>query len=455
MITGNRLILLIVMLFAGLALGFQSAGEEADSGQARALPEGPLTLDQLVEFALANNPDVAAAGHDVHAAEARRDRAAGGRLPNVSARGSYDHHLDPQKMLPVSGPGEPMMFSRDLAAADIVLTIPLYTGGRLKNQVSAAELLQESAEHRLARTREELAFNVSSLYYSILYQRHAIESIEFSREVLREHLERIKYLVEMRKAPPVDQSRVEVAIADLDQKMLSEKNVMSVKDRALTNLLGLPRHSGPLPLHGDLEIEESVPLPDLETAWRRALAQREDYLALESEVQALESNVKIAEAGRWPEVNLYGAYGGRWALGETYGEADKAGDLGRIGVNVSIPLYDGGQVESQIRENQAKLAAGRERLRKLKLQVRLEVESALLKAQSSQERIQVTRRAVSLARENLEIERQKYEMGKGVIVDVLDSQAALLGAENNYYRAVADFNVAKAQLRLAMGEKIK
>ena len=64
----------------------------------------------------------------------------------------------------------------------------------------------------------------------------------------------------------------------------------------------------------------------------------------------------------------------------------------------------------------------------------------------------MTRRAISLARENLDIERQKYELGRGVIVDVLDSQAALLASETNHYRAFADYHIAGAALRLAMGE---
>jgi len=444
--------MLSIMFLIPLALAFQLRASEPASDGGPVLPEGPLTLDQLIEFALANNPDVAMARQEVQAAEARHDQAAGARLPDVSVQSSYAHHLDEQRILPILKPEEPTILSRDLVAADIVLTVPLFTGGRLVNQVSAAELLRESAEHRLARSREELSFSVASLYYSILYQRRAIESIEFSRQALTEHLARVNSLVEMRKAAPVDKSRIEVAIADLEEKLLREKNLMAVMQGALANFLGVRDFNGPIQLQGKLEIEGQMKLPEPEAAYMAAMAHREDYLALHSEVQALEREVKVAEAGRWPSVTLYGAYGGRWAVGETYGEGDKFGDIGQVGVNVNIPLYDGGQVGSRVREERAKLAASQERLRKLELQIRLEVETALLNAQSSLKRIEVTRRAILLARENLEIERQKYELSKGVIVDVLDSQAALLGAQTNHYRAVADYFIAESQLRLAMGE---
>ncbi|RLB14308.1 MAG: TolC family protein, partial [Deltaproteobacteria bacterium] len=52
----------------------------------------------------------------------------------------------------------------------------------------------------------------------------------------------------------------------------------------------------------------------------------------------------------------------------------------------------------------------------------------------------------------LRIEQEKYQLGKGSIIDVLDAQSALLNAQTNYYRSLADYRTARAQLRLAVGE---
>jgi outer membrane protein TolC len=110
-------------------------------------------------------------------------------------------------------------------------------------------------------------------------------------------------------------------------------------------------------------------------------------------------------------------------------------------------------VEARISDQRAKLAAAQERLRKLELQIRLDVETALLNVNSSWERIEVTQKAIDQAMESFRIERLKYDLGKGAIVDVLDAQSALLESQTNYYRALADFHTAMAQLRLAMGEE--
>ena len=61
-------------------------------------------------------------------------------------------------------------------------------------------------------------------------------------------------------------------------------------------------------------------------------------------------------------------------------------------------------------------------------------------------------KAVEQARESLRIEREKYNLGKGAIVDVLDAQSAMLDSQTNYYRALADYNTAIAQFRLAVGQ---
>jgi outer membrane protein TolC len=194
-------------------------------------------------------------------------------------------------------------------------------------------------------------------------------------------------------------------------------------------------------------------LPDLETALARAWKERGDYLAARFALEAQAGNVDVATSGHWPTVAVQGSYGGRWAAGPTTGAGDEREDVGRIALVLEVPIFEGGRVEAAIREQRADLAAAQERLRLLDLQVRLEVETALLSVASSGERAAAIRTSIALARESLRIEQQKYSLGKGAIVDVLDAQSALLEAETTYYRVLADVHTALAQLTLAMGEE--
>ena len=415
--------------------------------------EGPLTLSEAIRVALVNNPDVAAAAWDSEAAQARYDYAVGARWPRLSGVGSYAHHLDEQRLLPVAQPGDPSILSRDIVSGDLVLTMPIFTGGRLVSQIQAAELLQQAAEHRLARSREELVFNVSSVFYGILAQRQVIESLEFSARTLQEHLVRVDALIAAQKAAKVDRMRTEVRLADVQQRRVQEQNVMTIQHRALASLLGSGDHSEALAVQGDLGQEQNASIPELETALTTAWSSRDDYLAAKSALEAQTRNVDVARAGHSPTVFLQGSYGGRWAPGSTTGTGKELDDVGRIGIGAEIPIFEGGQINAQVQEQRAILAAARERLRKLELQIRLDIETALLSIRSSHERIVAIKTAVEQAQESLRIERERYDLGKGAIIDVLDAQSALLDSQTNYYRALADMSVARAQLALATGEQ--
>ena len=415
--------------------------------------EGPLTLDEALRVALANNPDLAAAAHEVDAARAEHDDAFSERLPSLHIQGGYTRYLNDQRLIPVTGNNEPGAFSRNMASGDLVARIPLFSGGRITNRVDAAALLQESAEHRLARSREELVFNVSSVFYGMLAQRRVLESLEYSKAALKEHLKRIQDLIAARKAARVDQLRTEVRIADLDQRIVLERNVLAVQNRILANLLGLDHPGKPVEPKGDLPLTRAF-IPAIEEALRLAYTTRDDYMAACAELESQAKAVDAARAGYWPTFYLFGAYGGRWAIdpsSEPAG-ADNPDDVGRIGLSVDIPLFEGGRIDARIRRDKARLMASRERLRKLELQIRLDVETAVLNIESALRRVEATEKTIEQAKESLRIEGEKYDLGKGTIVDVLDAQSALLESQTNYFRALADYHIAQAQWNWATGE---
>jgi len=419
-------------------------------------PEGSFDLPQAIEIALANNPDIAAVSWDAEAAKAQNDLAFGEMLPSLRAVGGYAHNLDNQRLIAARENNEPGLFGRDIASGDLVLVMPLFTGARLINQVKAAKLLQIAATQRLVRTRKELIFNVSSVFFNILAQNMVVESLEFSRQTLQEHLKQVEALVTEQKAAKVDRLRTEVRLADVEQRLVREENVKVIYQRILMNLLGFKNPSVAISLRGNLAVTQKASIPDLETALSKAWSNRDDFLSAQSALEAQARNVDVARAGHWPTLSLLGSYGFRWSTGETLGpkNLDNPNDIGRIGVTIDIPLFEGGRVEARISDQRAKLASAQERFRKLDLQIRLELETALLNLNSSWERIEAIKKAIEQAQESYRIERQKYDLGKGAIVDVLDAQSALLDSQTNYDRALADYNIALAQLRLAIGGEL-
>jgi outer membrane protein TolC len=290
----------------------------------------------------------------------------------------------------------------------------------------------------------ELVFNVSSVFYAMLGQKEAINSLLFSQKALREHHKRTQELLQAHKAARVDLLRTEVRLANIQQQLLRERNVLDVQRFVLASLLGLEKES--VAIQGELAMDE---VPDaLDRALATALAHRQDYQSLRSAVDAQRKRLEAAKAGCLPEVSLHASYGSRWDSDDM----DEDNEVGEVGVLIDVPVFEGGRIGARIRRERSRLSAQEEALRKWRLHIQVEVETATSSIESTRARVGVTEKAVAQAKESLRIEREKYELAKGAIVDVLDAQSALLDSQMNYYRALADYNTALAAFRLAVGE---
>lgn len=477
------IVTLLVMLSSG-CIGVPTLFQQRVAVAPAALPAAPLparlvssnptqrllNLDQCIEVARRNNPSLAAGAWDIQTALAQRDVAASEKWPQISTNDSYRNYVQTQRLQPARINAEPGMFSTSILAMDLVLKMPIFTGGRIRSEISAAEFLTLAAENRLARTWEELIFNISSAFYTILGQHRLIESLQFSREVLTKHKRRVLDMMAANKAARVDVLRTEVRIADVEQRLVREETVLEIQHRLLTTLMGITVEGGPVKVQGDLRLTGSS--PNLNGALSMAYSERGDYRAARASLDAQVMKINSARAAKWPKVSLDGSYGLRVAEGiDDNGVAytkklnevkplrgpwpnpDSNLPVGQIGVALDYPIFDGGRISSQVQEQETKLIAAQQLLRKLELQIRLDVETALLNISSARRRAEATQKAIEQSKESYRIEQEKYDLGKGSITDVLDAQSAMLDAQTNYYKALSEYNIALAQLGLATGEK--
>ena len=134
-----------------------------------------LVLEEAIDLALQHNPGIKTHEYRTESARAGWREARGKRLPHLSGEATTRTHLHDQRLVPARSPGDPGIWSEDQIGADLVLELPLFTGGELVNRASAARLLSEASLNRLSRTREETVFNVISTFYAILEQRQVID----------------------------------------------------------------------------------------------------------------------------------------------------------------------------------------------------------------------------------------------------------------------------------------
>jgi outer membrane protein TolC len=139
-------------------------------------------------------------------------------------------------------------------------------------------------------------------------------------------------------------------------------------------------------------------------------------------------------------------------------------DYGVIGTNPSqshgtfsvtgtlrFPIWEGGRTGGDIEQADATLTQRRAELEDLKLQVEGDIRKVYLDLEAATSEVEVAQRNTRVARETLDLTRQRVEAGVADSVELVQSQEALAGAELDYINSVFAHNVAKLSLARSMG----
>lgn len=453
----GRMKRLSVCMIVGLIVVFSlgSVSQAADGLEGQGISERvtkAVSLPELIRMALERNPRIAASQHGIQAAARGVDVAKGQRFGRLEFKsedftyGPLNNRLPMQALIVdqgkivQSGAAE---FNRNLFSFGGVLTIPIYTGGRITNQIRLEEIAERLAADRLAQTRDELIFNVSSAYYAVLQIKEFIKATEKSVERLEESKRIVDARLKVGKAAPADVFKINTRLSAVRQELIRINNALALVYGAINTLLGVDAHAAPPRIEAALTYQ-SAPL-DLSKNVEDAMARRPDLQAKQKEVEIQEKKIRIAFAEALPQVTFNGTASG------VMGEESKLFDQQFGGVSLSVPLFAGGTIQAKVAQERARLLQIKEDLAQLKLEVTQSVQSAYLNTTEAEKRIAVAEAARVEAREVLRVEQLKVEVGKGVIENLLDAQAALLQTEQSYAAALADANTARVALAKAIG----
>lgn len=411
-----------------------------------------LSLDEALAIALKQNPDVAEGESRLAEAEARLRAARSHAWPSLKANGAFEHWTRDQRLYPATRNAEAGVFGSEVLRTDLMLSVPLYTGGRISGERDVAAWNREAATDRLTHVRESLVYQVTALFYGLLAQDAVVRSLETAVLAMDEQQRTIRELVEAEKAARVDLLRANVRRAELYEREIREKNNRAVQQRAWAALLGLDDAAAP-EAKGTLILHDPPVCPDAAECMQKAHTQRADYRAVQAAISAADAALRAARSGYLPTLSAQASYGTRWMPDPSY-RPDDADDLthtGRLGVVVEMPLFDGRLTGARVAERRAMLQGAEARLRNLGFRIRYEVETALSAIATARERVATMEESIGQAEETYRIINEMYELGKGTMTDVLDAQTALVNAETQHARALADLAVADARLKLAMG----
>ena len=443
------------VLVIALALSLLIAGGRAFAAQARSEDlTKPLTLEQCLRQALANNPDLSVRQRETAVQQLEKPLALSRFLPTLDVESTYTRFEDQQRTVPAHQNNQPGLFDQDHFLNELVLRLPLFQGGRRVAQYRIAELAALSANAQFTTSAQDLVLNVAGFFYGILQADQVIASTKSSIHALEVQKRTADLQVSVGRLAPLDAMKVEVRLASLEQLLLQLDAERQVLLAQLARSMGRDLEpSSPLQRQGRLEADLGE-LPEFEAGRAQARANRSELQQADADLGSARQALIAAEADIWPQLSSFARYGTE--SGWPYDQRTEPGALDgetrwAAGLMLDIPLFRGGATRTRVAQARLRVDQAGDKLRSATLLVDQQVTSAYAQLTNNRSRLAVTRKNVLLARETYRIEQAKYETGKSVINDVLDAQSAMLRAEVENSQALTDSILADLAWRRATG----
>jgi len=407
----------------------------------------PLTLDQAIATALANNPGLKAQSGRLKAAKAGEKASRGSLYPRLDTYAGYTRTNNPMLVIPMKKlpPAYDPVFSRNHYTAGFSASLPLYQGGRRWTKITLAELEKKISDRTLSFSRQELIANVTNTFNRVVSLKALEKAQEKALAALKKARDDTRRRQKLGRAAPVEVMKMETQVARQEYDLAHTRQARLRARQLLAAMLGRKPESPPC-VSGSLS-DRMPALPPVEsTDLEKLVRQRPDLEKAKRRVELAENEIKLEKGWHLPEVDLVGDYGRRAGSGMNDHE-----DVWSAGVNLRFNLFAGGTIEARVRKAEAQLESARQEYTDLKLKALTEVQNAKTRIDEAGSKLEMARRAIASARETYRIEELRYSTGAGTITDSLLAQAAWFQAEALKAEALYELNSAIVDLKLATG----
>ncbi len=375
---------------------------------------GATSLSELIKSGLNNNSLIKKTNLQVELMEAKKAESQAKRFGEVDVVGSYTHYNLPRTLVPIVpsslSPTSSVDTTQDLFSTGVQYSVPLFTGGALEQQVKIDNIATQMSQSKKRLSREELIYNIRSLYLSALSLQELEKAQEQFVQALEKLKKKIKYGLKLGKRAKIELLKTNndlvKAMGDVDKTKSSlamlKSNLMAITHYTQINRLD------------PLEVKSIAKSSSLE---QENLEDLERFKLQNLEIEKGNRVIKKVESSKKPQVSLNAYVGYNYDFDQI--DPLKKEKLWQVTVNVKWNAFDFGTTSARVQ--QAKIAklqaltqkeATNEGFQKLFAKAKNEIESgyANYKTTSSQ---------YTLLKESQDIEETRYNAGVATINDLL------------------------------------
>jgi outer membrane protein len=417
-----------------------------------------FTLDQAIDYAIANNPDMQIATERINQAIAQLGVALSAFYPQVTARVSYDHSDNPAQVFSmivaqrdftlnsianINNPGYRQNFR-----PEIIGKLSLFRGGQDYQASKAAELGIDAAEFERSTVHNALIEAVTASYYAYLASIEAQKNAQDSITAITSQLNQTKLQYEAGTTLKSDVLSLDVQLAEAQEAELRATNGIELAKTSMANLLGLSSFQTFTVAPSSSLLAKPKPPASFNDLLDQAMAQRPEIKAAANQVEISLRKLKSEQGAYLPKADAYVSYGQN---SSSPGFSSSKENV-TAGVTVEMDLFSGFNTQQRVRAAERKAAEARETERKTKLAIEQEVKIAFLKLKEALARLHVTEASVLSANEALRLVNEERRAEVVTVTRYIESETARNKAQSNIIAAHYDALSAEAALKKAIGD---
>lgn len=406
-----------------------------------AWPQAPvLTLAQAQQTALQNHPRIASASLEAQASGFAVQEARALYYPALSGNvtGVGTEH---GSVLSAGAVTTSSIYSR--GATGIVASQLITDFGRTGSLVASAKLRNAARDANVINTRAEVLIEVQQAYYQALAALAVQKVAQVTLDLRQLTLRQVSALASSAMRSKVDVSFAEVTVSQAQLDLIRAQNDARASHARLSAAMGYDRDQ-PFAV-----VDEALPVPlngDVDGLIASALSARPDLATLRLNRDSLRSFAEAEKKLRNPTITAGVAAGVAPVRDDRLAESYSA-----AGVNINIPLLNGGLFKARRDQAEANAAAADKDAEALAVSVARDVQVAWLNANDAFQRLDVTARMVAEADEALRLAQARYDAALGSIVELNQAQVNQAAARVAQATAKYEYLSRRADLDFAMG----
>lgn len=419
-----------------------------------------VTFYQAWQSLLSNNDGLAAERASVEQAEYKQQAAGAMNLPNITLSANYtrlddDIEVSPSELADSTSVGSSALtqafdgmltstlVEKDVFTSSIRAIWPIFTGGRISAAQDIAKAKSEEAKYLLEMKQQGKFEDLSKYYFGVVLSQQVLETRQEVEQGLKEHFDHAVKMQEQGQIARVQRLQAETAYHKAQVDTKKAQRDLEIAQMALTNLIKAPALAEP---STHLFINES--LPPMQAFMDKTLQSYPGLSILDAKEKQASGLVDVEKGKYYPEVYLYGNY-------NLYQDDTLVGDNTPdwlVGVGVSIPLLDtSGRSEKVSVAHSAIKQVGYLRAQ-AKQDLSLLVEKTYREANQALEEYNGLASSVSMASENIRLQKKAFSQGLATSLDVVDAEMYLNSIKTQRSAAAYQYVLSLSRLLAISGE---